>query len=55
MFGKTRQKLAVVSIERAVRDVIKNKTKVMTATRNFGISITTLSRLLMKFLEQENF
>jgi hypothetical protein len=42
MLGKTRQKLDVAK-ERAIKDVIKNKTKVMTAIHDFGISRTTLS------------
>jgi hypothetical protein len=51
---KTRQTVDVVAIERAVQDVIKNKTKVRTATHDFGISRTTLSHYLMRFQEQEN-
>jgi hypothetical protein len=43
MLGKTRQKLDVVAIEWAIQDVIKNKTKVMTATHDFGILRSTLS------------
>jgi hypothetical protein len=35
--GKRRQNVDVVAIERAVQDVIKNKTKVRTAAHDFGI------------------
>jgi hypothetical protein len=44
MLGKIRQKLDVVAIERPIQDVIKNKTKVRTATHDFEISRSTLNR-----------
>jgi transposase-like protein len=46
--GKTREKIDVEALSRAVTNVLQNNTKIRTAARNFGVSRTTLTRHLLK-------
>jgi hypothetical protein len=45
---KTREKIDVEALSRAVTNVLQNNTKIRTAARNFGVSRTTLTRHLLK-------
>jgi transposase-like protein len=45
---KTREKIDVEALSRAVTNVLQNNTKIRTAARNFGVSRTTLTSHLLK-------
>jgi transposase-like protein len=46
--GKTREKIDVEALSRAVTNVLQNNIKIRTAARNFGVARTTLTRHLLK-------